>query len=498
MSTVYQVNSTDGLTLRLSGSTITFPDGATFADLGNSPDVAYYFAKGKLKLVTSSTSNGNSGITVSGTISGAAGGPPGPIGPTGAPGVTGPPGPTNTDPAESLATSGAAVDVSAASPPTSGQVLKATGATTATWQTLTLGTTLDGAYDFGGSGAGRAITADSGSVSITNDGANNTAALTLSKSPSGTQTSSALVITAANCDYGLRIDGASSLTGGLIVNASTISCPGTVGTLGERFGAGSAVSANNGTAFGAAASVSAAGGSAFGKSAAVTAANGTALGFGASAGHAAIALGVSATTSAANQVAIGSDTTPLTTIAFGRGPVSTTAITAVTLKGTDGSGAGIAGAGLTLATGISGDAATASGDMLFKVANTGAGTSSVTALRINGTDSYVAVGTSAPTSQLHVFGSTARLMASVSSNTAAGNVSTYLADSTAGTIAITLPTAASCPGRVYTVKKIVAGNTVNVTPNGAELIDGSNSPQALTSQWSKVTVQSNGTSWFTI
>lgn len=38
-------------------------------------------------------------------------------------------------PATSLDTTGAAVDVSASAPPTTGQVLTATSATTATWQT---------------------------------------------------------------------------------------------------------------------------------------------------------------------------------------------------------------------------------------------------------------------------------------------------------------------------------------------------------------------------
>lgn len=42
-------------------------------------------------------------------------------------------------PATSLDTTGAAVDVSASAPPTTGQVLTATSATTATWQTPSSG-----------------------------------------------------------------------------------------------------------------------------------------------------------------------------------------------------------------------------------------------------------------------------------------------------------------------------------------------------------------------
>lgn len=57
------------------------------------------------------------------------------------------------------------------------------------------GNTLDGAYDQGGAGAGRAITANSGAVQITNSAVDTNNVLEITKSPSGADTGSALSIT---------------------------------------------------------------------------------------------------------------------------------------------------------------------------------------------------------------------------------------------------------------------------------------------------------------
>ena len=86
--------------------------------------------------------------------------------------------------------------------------------------------------------------------------------------------------------------------------------------------------------------------------------------------------------------------------------------------------------------------------------------------------------------------------------TASGNVvcGDYLiiADATAGAITMTLPPAALVPGRIYTFKRINAGaNAVVVDGYGSETIDGALT-QTLGSQWSGVTIMSNGTAWFKI
>lgn len=68
----------------------------------------------------------------------------GPTGPTGPPGPTGPMNPNATG----LATTGSPVNVGSAAPPTTGQLLTATSATTATWQTLPSFIRADGTVAF--------------------------------------------------------------------------------------------------------------------------------------------------------------------------------------------------------------------------------------------------------------------------------------------------------------------------------------------------------------
>lgn len=77
-----------------------------------------------------------------------------------------------------------------------------------------------------------------------------------------------------------------------------------------------------------------------------------------------------------------------------------------------------------------------------------------------------------------------------------------LVDATGGNRTMTLPS----PGSVFngltspriTVKKIDAsGNTVTVSQNAAEKIDGANTV-VLAAQWDRLTVVTNGTDWFRI
>lgn len=72
---------------------------------------------------------------------------------------------------------------------------------------------------------------------------------------------------------------------------------------------------------------------------------------------------------------------------------------------------------------------------------------------------------------------------------------TVRVDTTVGNLTIDLPAAVSATGRVYTVIKIsVDANTVTVDANGAETINGA-ATKVLTTQYEKVVIQSNGTSW---
>lgn len=81
------------------------------------------------------------------------------------------------------------------------------------------------------------------------------------------------------------------------------------------------------------------------------------------------------------------------------------------------------------------------------------------------------------------------------STTAAASDYTIRADATGGAIVLALPAANTATRRIYNVKKIDATvNAVTIDPSGAELIDGA-ATRAITTQYTNVTVQSNGTGW---
>lgn len=68
-------------------------------------------------------------------------------------------------------------------------------------------------------------------------------------------------------------------------------------------------------------------------------------------------------------------------------------------------------------------------------------------------------------------------------------------DATSGNLVITLPSAAGITGRTYSVMKIDSGaNTVTVTPDGSETINGAGT-LVLSSQFDDCRLVSNGTNW---
>lgn len=97
-------------------------------------------------------------------------------------------------------------------------------------------------------------------------------------------------------------------------------------------------------------------------------------------------------------------------------------------------------------------------------------------------------------------GGLSTFIATVSTDTTLGaSHYTVLVDASAGNVVITLPTAASAfsggIGKVFNVKKIDNSvNTVTVDGNGAETIDGA-AAQVVTTRYSSMTLQSNGTFW---
>ncbi len=78
---------------------------------------------------------------------------------------------------------------------TEGQVLTAHGAAAPTWETPAAGGgTLDASYDFGGAGAGRAITVDANAVQLLGNAADNNNVLEVQKQPAGAQSGDGLSV----------------------------------------------------------------------------------------------------------------------------------------------------------------------------------------------------------------------------------------------------------------------------------------------------------------
>jgi hypothetical protein len=72
-----------------------------------------------------------------------------------------------------------------------------------------------------------------------------------------------------------------------------------------------------------------------------------------------------------------------------------------------------------------------------------------------------------------------------------------IANTTGGSVTLTLPTAASCIGKSYTFIKKVAANTLTVSAQSGETINGTLT-QAVTSIYATVKVISDGTQWYLI
>lgn len=80
--------------------------------------------------------------------------------------------------------------------------------------------------------------------------------------------------------------------------------------------------------------------------------------------------------------------------------------------------------------------------------------------------------------------------------TVASTDATILCDATSGAITVNLPAASEQSGRTLTIKKIdSSANTVIIDANGSETIDGATT-KVISTQWSSLTFQCNGTAWF--
>lgn len=110
------------------------------------------------------------------------------------------------------------------------------------------------------------------------------------------------------------------------------------------------------------------------------------------------------------------------------------------------------------------------------------------------------IGTSSPTSRLHVNGPVATAVTTVTADyTITSGNSVVMVNQPSGVVDITLPFASTCPGRQYTVKRISGASAgsvvVQVDPSAThvDLIDGT-SNYSLIAQFDYVVVVSNGLS----
>jgi hypothetical protein len=105
------------------------------------------------------------------------------------------------------------------------------------------------------------------------------------------------------------------------------------------------------------------------------------------------------------------------------------------------------------------------------------------------------VGTSSPNSTLYVSGSVGAAIRTVTGNYTAGSELTILAS---GALTVTLPSAATCPGRMYNVKKIDSfGTIVTVSGSSGNLIDGEGF-HAINVQYATMATVSDGVAWWII
>lgn len=106
-----------------------------------------------------------------------------------------------------------------------------------------------------------------------------------------------------------------------------------------------------------------------------------------------------------------------------------------------------------------------------------------------------ASGNASWTSNLSVGGSvTLNIRTITAATTVLSTDCVVICDATSGGFTVTLPTAASSTGRVYTFKKLASSNNVTIDGNGAELIDGATT-YTLTAAYKSVRIISNGTRW---
>jgi hypothetical protein len=125
-----------------------------------------------------------------------------------------------------------------------------------------------------------------------------------------------------------------------------------------------------------------------------------------------------------------------------------------------------------------------------------AGTVSHTVLTDIGTNTHAQIDTHIGTSSIHF--TRPSVVSKTTTYTAGDTEEIVLADATAGAFTVTLPTAASKSGFIYTVKKTdSSAAAVTIDGDGAETIDGDASVD-LASQDKVISVVSDGSNWWIV
>jgi hypothetical protein len=116
-------------------------------------------------------------------------------------------------------------------------------------------------------------------------------------------------------------------------------------------------------------------------------------------------------------------------------------------------------------------------------------------LLLNGSR-YIGLHKNSPTSKIHSGGSEAKALVTLGASTTLNDTNyTVLINSTLGSIVVALPSALTCTGRIYVLKRIDSSvNSININPFGSETIDGS-TLYPLPNQYDAITIQSDGTNW---
>jgi len=108
----------------------------------------------------------------------------------------------------------------------------------------------------------------------------------------------------------------------------------------------------------------------------------------------------------------------------------------------------------------------------------------------------IGIGTTSPTSKLHVNGSSAFKVVMVTSATyTAGDETVILADCTSNAITITLPDATTVAGRFYYIKKIDSSSNAITVDAGTQTIDGSPTV-TISAQNDSMMIVPYGSNWY--